>query len=368
MELMKNGLGKPAIIRLSNALNAVINNFQQECFEQDCLNNLESLELKERVTHIITVLHKHLPSDFNKASHTLLAIKPIWNYGDPDDALRSFAGWPLVDYIATFGLEHPKQSLEVMKELTSLFSAEFAIRPFILNYPETCHAEFVQWTTDENEDIRRLVSEGTRPKLPWGIQLKPFVVDPTPNIPLLSQLCNDTSLYVRRSVANHLNDIAKDHPNIVIQTCKAWLKKPSEEIKWVVKHATRTLVKAGNKEVFPLLGFTENPKIIVSDFSLSAEQVLLGDNISYEVTLSNKNKKPQYIVIDFAIYFMKANGKLQAKVFKGKNQKLAPNESVTFRKSFSFKPITTRKYYTGEHKLEILINGSPITSKSFSLQ
>jgi len=169
-------------------------------------------------------------------------------------------------------------------------------------------------------------------------------------------------------VANHLNDIAKDHPDIVIKTCKAWLKKPNEDIKWVVKHATRTLVKAGNKDVFPLLGYTENPNVTLNNFALSTEEVLLGESISYEVTLSNQTKIAQNIVIDFAIYFMKANGKPQAKVFKCKNQKLAPNESVTVGKSFSFKPITTRKYYTGEHKLEILINGSPIASKSFSLQ
>lgn len=367
MELMKNGLSKPAIVRLRNALATVLTDFNKEAFEHECLNSLETLELKERVSHIISILHVHLPSDFIEASHILYSIKPIWDYGDPDDALKSFAAWPLVDYIAIYGLEHPQESLKLLKELTSLFSAEFAIRPFIIKYPNDCHSAFEQWVVDDSSDVRRLVSEGTRPKLPWGIQLKQFVLDPTPNIPLLNKLCNDSSLYVRRSVANHLNDIAKDHPAVVINTCKQWLQKPTKEIQWLIKHATRTLVKAGNKDVFPLLGYTENPQIIIDEFSLSEQNIKLGESISFNLIIRSNAKTDQSIVIDYAIHFMKANGKQQAKVFKCKNQKLAANESVKLSKSFSFKAITTRKYYSGKHKLEVLVNGISISSKMFTV-
>lgn len=367
MELMKNGLSTSAILRISNALSQVLNNFDSNTFENECLHGLESLELKQRVHHIIKILNKYLPSDFSQAITLLCETKEHWDYGDPTDSLKSFAAWPLIDYIAEYGIEFPAESLNAMKQLTSLFSAEFAIRPFIIRYPELCYKVFSTWVNDESEDVRRLVSEGTRPKLPWGIQLKALVKEPSPSIILLTTLRNDPSLYVRRSVANHLNDIAKDHPKIVINTCKLWLETPTKEIQWLIKHATRTLVKEGNTEVFPLLGYTERPNVSIKTIVLSNNQIQLGETITFDFTLQSQADYTQKIVIDYALYFMKANGKPKAKVFKLKNQTLTANESITLTKSFSFKTITTRKYYKGEHKIEILINGVAIVNKTFDV-
>ncbi len=367
MELMKSGLSKPAVLRLSEALSTVIPNVNKASFEQDCLKNLEKLELKERVSHLISVLHQYLPENFTDASLILSSIKPVWDYGVPEDPLRSFAAWPLVDYIAVYGIEHPHESLKLMKELTSLFSAEFAIRAFIIKYPEVCHEAFKEWVYDESRDVRRLVSEGTRPKLPWGIQLKCFVDNPSINIPLLDELHNDSSLYVRRSVANHLNDIAKDHPQVVITACKDWLKTPTPNTDWVVKHATRTLVKAGNKDVFPLLGYTKKPNIKKTEFSLSQRKIRMGESISFTLSIQSHAKSIQNFVVDYAIHFVKANGKQQAKVFKCKNVKLTESEGISLTKTFSFKPITTRKYYPGEHAIEILINGESLAKLPFEV-
>lgn len=365
MELMKNGLSQPAISRISNALSHVLIDFNSKSFENACLNGLDTLELKERVNHIIKVLHQHLPNDFKEAANVLIRIKEVWDFGDADDPLKSFAAWPIIDYFSEYGLDHPTESLDGLKQLTHLFSAEFAIRAFIIKYPQYCHQQFSLWVKDESADIRRLVSEGTRPKLPWGIQLKQFVSDPTPNIPLLDFLKRDASLYVQRSVANHLNDITKDHPNLVIDTCKKWATLNSKNVDWIIKHATRTLVKVGNPEVFPLLGFTENPQIKIEAIELSNQQIKLGESITFNAILKANSNSIQRIVIDYAIHFVKANNKQQAKVFKLKNITLEPNELINLKKSFSFKPITTRKYYKGEHKIALLVNGKTIISKSF---
>ncbi|MCO4799623.1 MAG: DNA alkylation repair protein [Colwelliaceae bacterium] len=365
MELMKNGLSKPAILRISQAFNQLDNSFDSTSFEKSALTNIENLELKQRVEHIIKALHLHLPEDFNEALSLMLQIKSVWNYGDPDDALSGFAAWPIIDYIAAYGLEYPKQSLEALKYLTELFSAEFAIRAFIQRYPLLCHQYFLNWIHDKDEHIRRLVSEGTRPRLPWGVQLKCFVKDPTINIELLDVLSKDESLYVRRSVANHLNDIAKDHPKIVIDICTKWFETKSKDMTWLITHATRTLIKSGYPEVFPLLGYCKEPKVNCSNILLSQKQLFVGENINFSFEITSKSTAKQKLVIDYALHFVKSNGETKAKVFKIKNLTLNKNESIKIEKSFSFKAISTRKYYEGTHKIEILLNGNPIQNVCF---
>ncbi|MCJ8321519.1 MAG: DNA alkylation repair protein [Colwellia sp.] len=369
MELMKNGLAEPAIKRIAFALSKVLPNFSSEDFIALSLVNIEQLELKERVQHLITVIHTFMPSNFPQAAQLLIDIKPYWDFGEKDDALSSFAAWPIIDYIAEFGLDHPVESLTALKELTELFSAEFAIRPFIIKHTEYCHQQFELWVGDKNEHVRRLVSEGTRPRLPWGIQLKQFINAPSPNIPLLSKLYQDKSLYVRRSVANHLNDIAKDNPDVVIKTCELWQENSIDQIntQWVIKHATRSLIKSGNQAAFSLLGFTKKPLIKLSSINLSNTNVAIGKTLNFDFELISSAKKTQNLVIDFAIHFMKANQKQRAKVFKLKTITLKANEKLTLNKKHSFKIITTRKYYPGEHLIEILINGKSYRKQSFIL-
>ena len=367
MELMKNGLSEPAIQRIAKAFSQVYPSFNSNNFIKDVLLSYGSLELKERVNHIITILHQQMPRDFTETVKVFKQIPVIWDRGNPDDPLRSFAAWPIIDYVSVYGLSHPQESLAILKHLTGLFSAEFAIRPFIKKYPDECHQQFLLWIDDESEDVRRLVSEGTRPRLPWGMRLHQFIDSPKCNIPLLTSLKDDSSLYVRRSVANHLNDIAKDHPNLVIDVCKQWYKNANSELKWLIKHATRTLVKAGHAEIFPLLGFTENPQIAIEQLSLSNKEVKFGERIVFQFNLLSKSNIGQKLVIDYAIHFVKANGKQQAKVFKLKNINLKKEEQITLTKQFSFKPISTRKYYKGEHKIEILVNGICMANENFNV-
>jgi len=357
MELMKNGLGPSAIKRISNAFTRLSGNFDSESFEKFALDNLSSLELKQRVHHIIEVLQQHLSKDILENFSLFKQIKRVWDHGNTDDPFRSFAAWPIIDYIAVYGVEYPEESLDLMAELTSIFSAEFAVRPFIKQFPQLCHERFKLWFNSEDEHVRRLVSEGTRPRLPWGMKLQQFIDDPMPNIPLLTQLKNDPSLYVRRSVANHLNDIAKDNTDVVIETCQKWHKDASAEVLWVIKHATRTLVKQGEPRIFSLLGYTDKPKIDCSELSLSAKNIKMGEQIDFTFSLQSKSEIKQKVVIDYALYFVKANNDQKPKIFKLKNLSLQAKSKVTLQKTFSFKAISTRKYYPGVHKVEILING-----------
>lgn len=367
MELMKNGLGQPAILRIAKAFKAISSEFDSKAFTKDCLLPLDKLELKERVEHIINVMATYLPKDFELTAQLLQSLKPVWDHGDKDDPLRTFAAWPVTDFVAKHGIEHPELAMSTLKYLTSLFSAEFAIRPFILRYPDLCHQYFKTWVNDQDEHVRRLVSEGTRPRLPWGIRLKPFIELPEKNIPLLASLKKDESLYVRRSVANHLNDIAKDHPDLVATTCLDWKDDNCKDTAWLIKHATRTLVKQGHPKALTLLGFTENPKIDVTDLTLNNTTIDWQQEVIFSCKITSTAQKAQKLVIDYIIDFVKANREQKAKVFKLKNVSLDKGESLTINKSFSFRPISTRKYYPGEHKLSIVINGSVKAETNFFL-
>jgi len=371
MELMKNGLGPAAIERISNALSKTITlgqSFDSVAFIQHATSPLETLELKERVLHVIETLHQFLPRKFDQTISCLLELPEVWDSGDPDDPLRSFAAWPIIDYVGVYGIDHPTLALPALRQLTRLFSAEFAIRPFLLKHPELCHQHFEHWVDDDCEHVRRLVSEGSRPRLPWGIQLKPYVVDPTDNIPWLEALKDDHSLYVRRSVANHLNDISKDHPQAVIELCQSWYPDANDDVKWLIKHALRSLIKSGQPEVFPLLGYTKSVSIKPPKLKLSCDNIALGNSLEFELSLTSAKNSAQKLIVDFALHLMKANGKTAPKVFKWKAVTLQPQQTLTIQKSHAIKAITTRRYYSGEQKLEILINGKAVAETGFELR
>lgn len=367
--LMKDGLDQDAVSRLGKSLARTVKGFPVKRFEKDAMAALPGLELKQRVLHLVSVLHQYLPDDFRKTAPLLTALKENWDEGDPDDSLRSFAAWPVIDYVGEHGIAHPRQALATLKNLTSLFSAEFAIRPFITHHFDTTWKHLEQWCNNRDEHVRRLVSEGTRPRLPWGAQLAELIRDPKPVLPLLEKLKDDKSEYVRRSVANNLNDISKDHPELVIRTGKRWLKQATSERQWIIRHATRTLVKKGHADVFPLLGYSSKPVLEKTGVRTTGKIVHIGNELEFTVSLtaSAKAKHEQRMVIDYAIYFMKANGRQNPKVFKLKNVLLNPGEKLVINKRHSFRLISTRRYYPGQHKLVLLINGREMAEAGFRL-
>lgn len=364
---MKDGLGTQAIERITTAFSRADAGFPAAEFRQRAHAGLEELALKERLRHLITALHAVLPAGFEQNAALLFAVKQHWDHGDSGDPLRGFAAWPVIDYVASHGLNHPKLALPLLKHLTPLFSAEFALRPFLIHHFETSHATLQQWLHDDDAHVRRLVSEGTRPRLPWGQQLPQFIRDPAPVVALLEALKDDPSDYVRRSVANNLNDIAKDHPDLVIQTCQRWQQDASQQRHWIIRHASRTLIKAGHPGSFALLGHTATPKLAPPELRLERKELRLGESLNFSVTLHSQSRQPQSIVVDYALHYMKANGQTKPKIFKLRSFTIAPGETLTLTHKRSFKQITTRRYYPGQHALELLINGASAGKSTFLL-
>jgi 3-methyladenine DNA glycosylase AlkC len=366
-KLMKDMLGEQAISQISQTLAMCLTDFPQQKFIEQARAGLNELELKQRVEHLIAVLADYLPADFADAADVLISAKHNWHRLAPSDNLGSFAAWPLIDYVAVYGLSKPETALNVLKILTPLFSAEFAIRPFIIQHFDMTYKYLLGWASESDEHVRRLASEGSRPRLPWGKRLTQFCDNPDPLFPILEQLKDDSSLYVRRSVANNLNDIAKDHPAKVLSLCQSWSAGASAERQWLIRHALRSLVKSGYSETFALLGYSKYPQI-TPIFKLIETRVVLGDNLEIETLLQSESVETQKLVIDYRIHHVKANGSRTRKVFKWKNITLNCQQAVVLSKSHPFKLITTRKYYAGTHVVELLINGVSYASAEFELR
>lgn len=364
--LMKDGLGASAIKRIAHSVALVVPGFNAKAFQKDAERGLDELELKARVHHLIAVLHRHYDLPFKKLSRYLQDLPEVWDRGSAADNKAGFAAWPLIDYIAAHGLQYPKESLQTLEKLTPLFSAEFAVRPFIQQHTDITYAKLLQWCEHDSEHVRRLASEGSRPRLPWGMRLPQFIHNPQPLAAVLEKLKMDESLYVRRSVANNLNDISKDNADWMIKLCGEWLGNDHQHSNWIVKHALRSLVKAGDVRVFPLLGYAAAPDVAASEITLNKKRIALGDTLSFSCEITARGQA-QNLVVDYVIYFMKANGKLTPKVFKLKNIVLAANQSVVVAKNHSFKPITTRIYYAGLHQVAIQVNGKEVARADFKL-
>jgi 3-methyladenine DNA glycosylase AlkC len=225
-----------------------------------------------------------------------------------------------------------------------------------------------QWAEDENCLARRLASEGTRPRLPLAPRLPQFIKDPRPVLKLLDKLKADPTLLVRRSVANNLNDIAKDNPDVVVEILRAWQKSRDKDTQWLINHASRTLIKQGHREALALLGYPPNPAITVQNLRLGSSAVNLGEVLCFSFEIESVANESQNLMIDYVIHHMKANGKLAPKVFKLTSKKLKAGETVRLSKKHSFKLINTRVYYPGWHKVGVQVNGQVLAEADFELR
>lgn len=363
---MKDGLGPAAVDRLAAALTAADPGFPAAAFRRRARRGLAGLELKQRVDHLIGVLDAHLPTRYPAALKIVRKAARRFPAGEPDDPLGGFAAWPLIDWVPTRGLESPAASLEALRRMTALFSAEFAIRPFILADPSAVVKRLHGWTDDPDEHVRRLVSEGTRPRLPWGVRLPVFVTDPTPTLALLEELKDDRSEYVRRSVANHLNDVAKDHPDRAARTGARWLEGAGPERIRLVGHGLRTLVKNGHGGALRALGFTTDPRVDAM-LELDRGRLAIGESLRVTVRLRSTARRSQKLVVDYAVHHLRAGGKRTAKVFKLKVLDLRPGQEVQLRKNHSFAPRSVRRYYAGRQEIELLVGGRSLARVAFDL-
>lgn len=354
---MKDGLDSVAIRRLAGNLKRAHTDFDVGGFVTLALTGLEGLELKARVAHVAAAMKPYLQSDPKEAIAGILHAVPEWDRGPADDSLRGFATWPVFVFVETVGLALGEFGLRALGQLTHLFSAEFAIRSFVKKNTESSMAVVNEWASHPDEQVRRLASEGIRPRLPWAGKLTQFVQDPTPVIEVLDKLIDDESLYVRRSVANNLSDIAADHPDLAVATCERWLKTPTAERRWIAKRATRNLIKSGHAGVWGLHGFTETPLVDVLGLRVTPASVAMDEKFSIDFELRSKASVTQRLVVDFVVHHVKAGGKSSAKVFKLCELALGVGERVQLQKAHAFRTITTRRYYPGAHRIEIQVNG-----------
>ena len=365
-ELFKDKFNHQMITLMGRHFERAWPEFNHQGFYNKCVDGLENLELKERIARISEALSDNLPA--NDFEHAVSVLRKSLA---PDGASweEGITGWgtlPLNHYVSSNGLAHFDTSMAFFKTSTTHFSAEFDIRFFILRYPQQTLKLLEKWSEDPNYHVRRLVSEGTRPRLPWAIKLQPFIDDPSPLLPLLTSLKDDQQEYVRRSVANSLNDIAKDHPDWVATVAQDWLLNANRNRERLVRHACRTLIKQGHQPTLKALGY-KAPNVNLVALIVKQERVRFGDSLTFEVTLHSTSKESQKLIVDYAIHYQKANGGTSAKVFKWKNITLKANAQLSATKKHAIKPITTRKYYNGEHFVEILVNGVPVGKASFEL-
>ena len=316
----------------------------------------ENRELKERMRHTSICVSKTLPLNFSDTCEVLRKIAPDFNELD---------AMFFPDYIEVYGLDHYELSMDMLYFLTKFSSAEFAIRPFILKHPKKTLAKMLLWADDENHHVRRFASEGCRPRLPWAIAIPPLKKDPAPILPILEKLKADSSEYVRKSVANNLNDISKDNPSVVLKTARGWLGN-SLYSDWIVKHGCRTLLKQGHSEALSLFGFGSIQSLIFSELELSREEFCIGEDMAFSFQF--KAKEDTKLRLEFKIDYVKARGKISGKVFQISENSYKKNEEKTFQKSISFKNLTTRKHYPGRHRLAIIANGKEVLSQFFWLK
>ncbi|MCZ4695461.1 DNA alkylation repair protein [Ancylomarina euxinus] len=368
--LFKDVFNPNLVARMGQRINAVSSEFDEDSFYKDIVPKLPPLSLSERSNLIFETLFTYLPDEYNKAINILLSSFDPLSKTCEMTGFEGFYFMPIAKYVSTYGLEEKdfELSMKALIEITKRFTSEDAIRPFIRKYPKQTFEYLYKWTADENVNVRRLVSEETRPRLPWSSVLREFIDDPKPVLNLLDELKQDTELYVRRSVANNLNDIAKDHPQLVLKALKRWKTINDKGTQWIISHASRTLLKQGLPEALDLLGYPSDVKISVDNLILNKEECKMGEEIEFSFNLVSKASKEQNLMIDFVVHYMKANGKTAPKVFKLSKKKLPAEGKLSLKKKLSFKAITTRKYYQGLHEIEIQVNGKRYSKLEFKLK
>jgi 3-methyladenine DNA glycosylase AlkC len=342
---------------IAGDLRSAYRGFDQRAFLAASLNGLDDLELTARGWHVAEAMHRHLPRPFAKAAKVIVtSLGPELDRSD-EFGLAPLRYMPHVFFIAKYGLDDFETSMHAQYELTKRFSAESSIRAFIVKYPEATYARLLEWARDPNVHVRRLVSEGTRPRLPWAQRLRRFQEDPRPVIKLLELLKDDPERYVQRSVANNLNDISKDHPDLATEVCRRWSASTSAGRQWIVKHALRSLAKKGHRGTLEVLGVGDKPKVSVSRIKLVPRRVKLGGELRFSFELISTAKRVQQLLVDYAVHFVKANGATRAKVFKLRKIVLSPSARVELESKVSFENMTTRRHHPGRHRLDVLING-----------
>ena len=361
-EPLKNRYNRESVHALALRIRAVYHSFQVNDFVNGIMDNSwPGLELKARMRQITLNLGRYLPADYERALGVIDRVAAGYPAGFNDFALMYFP-----DFVEVYGRDerHWELSMAALERYTPLSSSEFAVRPFIIEHEARMMAQMALWTAHENEHVRRLASEGCRPLLPWGQALEGFKKDPLPVLAILEQLKADPSPYVRKSVANNLNDISKNHPALVVKIAGEWYGK-GERTDWIVKHGCRTLLKQGNRELLGLFGFADTDGVRVGSFALGAASVFIGGDITFSFTI--EAKKATGVRLEYAIEYVKTNGKRSRRIFQISELSFKGNEKKCYTRAHSFADISTRKHYPGTHSVTLIVNGAERGTREFEV-
>lgn len=350
--------------KFADILALTIPSFDKEVFTKLIFSDeFSGYELKQRMTHTAKVLHHFLSENFVESSATLrLLIENLRIAGMKEKSIEYMF---LPEYISMYGLDDYEHAISAFEVITQFTSCEFAVRPFILKYERRMLKQMLMWTTHSNNMVRRLASEGSRPRLPWAMALPSLKIDPAPILSILENLKNDPCEIVRRSVANNLNDISKDNTAIVIKLAKEW-HGANKSTDALIKHACRTMLKQAVPEALELFGF-DSQDIELSNFQVLTPTVYIGSQLAFSFTIANSGKETKMLRLEYGLYYKKNNGELSKKVFKISEREVKPNRTYEINRKQNFKIITTRKFYTGVHELSIILNGQESHRVAFNL-
>lgn len=344
---------------IADELARISSGFNRRKFLALTLDGLEQRGLMDRLRQTARAYQAALSGRYRDKLDVLRAFAPRANH--------SFVAMSVGDFVAREGLDDFRHSLDALREITRHGSAEFAVRPFLQRDLGGTLGIMEAWAHDADEHVRRLASEGSRPRLPWGLRLQELVRDPGPTGSILEALKCDPALYVRKSVANHLNDIAKHHPGAVLDRVENW-DRTIPETAWIARHALRTLIKRGDTRALAILGATAGMSIEVTSFSVSPRRLSLGNPIELRVELHSTSKRPQTLIVDYVIHYVKASGSTSPKVFKWGVLNLGPGERVVWVKRQQIRDFSTRRHHAGRHRVELQINGTRPASDQFFLR
>lgn len=361
----KDYFDQSAVQALSTQITSAWRKFPTRAFVQAASHGLTELEFSQRVSRLAECLRVSLPDDIPAALKILQNSLPE-PFSNCDSVADGWLQWPIGQFIAEYGVDHFDPSMSVMIELTQRFSSEFAVRPFVIRYPDQTIERLTDLINHPSAHVRRWCSEAVRPRLPWGSVIRSLVDDPSPILPILDALHDDEELYVRRSVANNLNDIAKDHPSVVVSRCLQYQTKDARHTNWVIRHALRTLIKDGNQAALAALGYNA-PRKISAELHRTPAAITVGDSIELVSVLKNESNHSQQLAVDFELTFVRKNGMSSAKVFKWKSLTLSAGEQIAITKRHPMKATTVRRLYSGEHKIRLMVNGKALASAQFDL-
>ncbi|MCC0664626.1 DNA alkylation repair protein [Clostridioides sp. ZZV15-6597] len=355
-DLLKNMFNYESLHEIASTIQSVYTEFKIDEFLKSILDETwNDLGLKGRCRKISISLGEYLPVEYAEALDIL------------EKAVSGFSfAFFFPDFVEVYGQNETNWDLSIsaLERNTEYWSSEFAVRAFIIKDEKRMMAQMFAWSKHKNEHVRRLASEGCRPQLPWSQALTEFKKDSTPILPILEQLKTDSSLYVRKSVANNLNDISKTHPDLVANLAKDWYGV-NEYTNWIVKHGCRTLQKKGNRDVLAIFGYNDIASIDIQDFDLDTTTVSMGGDITFSFSILTKETTK--VRLEYGIDYVKSNGKRKRKIFKISEVLLKENQKKFYEKKHSFADVSVRKHYSDIHSIVLIINGIERDKLDFEL-